>query len=225
MSVWLSTRTVLERGNSERRGRVVERAKKKEGRSRGSSTSVGSPLRKGPPTRRGKKSRQTGKRDGPWRDSPRYEEAAEAEAEVEAEAEAEAAAVAAAVPGHQGTVTMAQAPLDVPGAGCATKRGRERERERRDERGREYRRVPVGSLSAASRGTERGAGDAQGVKARRGGEGGWRRHERTPYSEGFQAAVYGPGQRDQDQPRAREGEREPSSRGAFSRRVLWRARW
>lgn len=36
--------------------------------------------------------------------------------------------MAAAVPGHQGTVTMAQAPLDVPGAGCTTKREIERER-------------------------------------------------------------------------------------------------
>ena len=40
----------------------------------------------------------------------------------------------------------------------------------------------------------------------RGGGRGWWRHERTPYSEGFQAAVYGPGQRDQDQPREKGSE-------------------
>lgn len=93
---------------------------------------------------------------------------------------------------------MAQAPLDVPGAGCATKRARGRERERVAEGAR---RKFIGGESrdeTRSRGCSRGEGG-----------GGWRRHERTPYSEGFQAAVYGPGQRDQDQPRARQGEREP----------------
>lgn len=100
----------------------------------------------------------------------------------------------------------AQAPLDVPGAGCTTKRGLERERRRARARAREYRRVPVGSLSAASRGTGRGG---VGRGARRRGRGGWRwrRHERvlrTP--RGFQAAVYGPGQRDQDRGTSRERE-------------------
>lgn len=130
--------------------------------------------------------------------------------------EAEAAAVAAAVPGHQGTVGTAQALARCSWCGLhdeerASEKGGARERGRKSER--EYRRVPVGSLSAASRGTgERSVGGGRAAQGR------WRwtrrrksrrrrrrRYERIPYSEGFQAAVYGPGQRDQDQAWAERG--------------------
>lgn len=183
--------SVLERGNSERWRPSCRKSEKERGEvARELYQRRVSPAKRATETRRGgKKSRRASERDEPWRDSPRYEEAAEAE--VEAEAEAAAAAVAAAVPGHQGTGYDGAS-----AAGCSWCRLRDKESERERERGEGARRKFRGG---ESRGRNAEPGMLEGRRRGEEGGGGWRRHERTPYSEGFQAAVYGPGQRDQDQ--------------------------
>lgn len=96
-----------------------EKGRGKGGRSRELHHRRVSPARRAT-DKEGKNSRCAEERDRRKRDSPRYEEAAEAEVE----AEAEAAAVVAAVPGHQGTVTRAQALLDRSWCGLHNEEGR-----------------------------------------------------------------------------------------------------
>lgn len=97
-----------------------EQEKKKVGKAggRGSYTIVGSLPREGLPTRRKEQPME------PRSETDGREIRQGTEETVEAEVEAEAAAVVAAVPGHQGTVTRAQALLDCSWCGLHNEEGR-----------------------------------------------------------------------------------------------------
>lgn len=106
---------------------VVERAKKKEGKEREVARELPrrvSPVRRRATDKGGKEQPGASERGRETdEDSERIRQGTRKRQKQRQRPEAEAAAVAAAVPGHQGTVVTAQAPLDVPGAGCTTKRG------------------------------------------------------------------------------------------------------